>query len=79
MTLIEIKKCKNALAKLINEIGVERICTLARVSAVTVRVWVSRGRISKSAAHLVCLSPDVASIGFTREQLRPDVKVWMVD
>lgn len=79
MTITERKRCKNALIKLVNEIGVERLCTLARVVPSTIYVWVNRGRISKKAAHLVCLSPDVASIGFTREQLRPDVKAWMMD
>lgn len=74
----QVHQMKIQLTKLISEIGIERIKTLADVDRATIRTWQFRGRISAIAAHKICLSPDVINLGFTREVLRPDVECWTV-
>lgn len=65
-------ECKTALAALINELGMAELCRLVDAKEATVRVWVHRGCISKKSAQIIHDS----DLNFTREFLRPDVKVW---
>lgn len=48
-------------------------------SAPAIRMWVTRGRVSASAANKICKYDPVKKAGFTRESLRPDVPYWYVD
>jgi len=66
------------LKRLVSDIGSARLQELAQCRPATVRSWLHRGYISATAAHLVCLSPDVEALGYTRETLRPDVEVWTI-
>ena len=45
----------------------------------SVHVMRNRGHVSAQAAHDICLLDIVKKEGFTREGLRPDVKVWRID
>lgn len=76
MTPQQQKQAAIQLARLQSDIGIDRLMELAQCDRTTIRVWAHRGRISKQAAHKVCLSPDVAALGYTREVLRPDVENW---
>lgn len=66
------------LHRLISTFGAEQVQQLTGVGASTVRQWLSRGRISATAAHAVCKCQVVRQFGFSRESLRPDVRVWTI-
>jgi len=59
-TLVQSAGGPNHLAKMLN------------VNAMTVRNWISRGRISKDGANLVASHPTFKDY-FTAKQLRPDM------
>lgn len=64
------------LNRLISTFGAQQVQELTGASAGTIRTWLHRGRISATAAHAVCKCKVVRQLGFSRETLRPDVKVW---
>ena len=74
----QIYQMKIQLVKLIHDVGMARISELSGYDRATIRTWQHRGRISATAAHRICLSPDVINLGYTRETLRPDVECWNV-
>ncbi len=67
------KDCTTPLIDLINKIGIKEVCAITMATETTVRVWVHRGRVSRSAAECIGSYADVPQ---TREDMRPDVKVW---
>lgn len=66
------------LQRLLNTFGSQQVADLLDVSPVTIRAWMHRGRISAVKAHQLCKHPAISELGFTRESLRPDVKVWTI-
>lgn len=74
----QLSQMNAQLKRLLSDIGSTRVQELARCRPSTIRSWLHRGYISATAAHLVCLSPDVAALGYSRETLRPDVEVWTI-
>ena len=74
----QIYQMKIQLTKLIHDVGMARITELTGADRATIRTWQHRGRISATAAHKICLSPDVINKGYSREILRPDVECWLV-
>lgn len=62
-----------ALQKLINENGGEFLAAELGITISAIRVWLRRGQITEKGAQKVHESNN---INMTREELRPDVKVW---
>ncbi len=67
------KDCTTPLIALINQHGIKRVSEVTGAPEVTIRVWVHRGQVSRAAAELIGLEKDFTQ---TREEMRPDVKVW---
>ena len=67
--------CRKALNDLLAYFGGNKSQLAAAVGVTrnTVSFWFTRGQIGRSSAMTVHKSK---SIPFTREQLRPDIKVW---
>lgn len=73
---IQAKAELERLVSVFGRKGVESLC--GRVNG-AVGQWVLKGMISASAAHELCKLDVVKNEGFTREGLRPDVRVWYID
>ena len=78
-TLAQLGMMHIQIESLIQHYGISGLAHLCDVEPVTVRSWRVRKRISATAAHELCKLERVKNDGFTREKLRPDVKVWYLD
>lgn len=69
--------CRKALNELLAYFGGNKsqLAAATGVTRNTVSFWFTRGKIGRSTAMAVHDNP---SIPFTREQLRPDIKVWSI-
>ena len=65
-----------AVAQLTNTFTITEISIMAKCSIHTVRQWRKRGRVSAVAARQMAKHKTFKEYGFTKEQLRPDVKIW---
>lgn len=75
-TTNQLAQMERELHRLISTFGAQQACNELSVSAGTIRTWLHRGRISAVSAHQICKINAVRDLGFTRELLRPDVKIW---
>ncbi len=62
--------------KLFKEFHTDFLASQTGIKAVNIRNQKSRGKISAVAADAFCKIPDVKEAGFTRENLRPDIRFW---
>lgn len=71
------KACRLALTDLLAYYGGNKtqMAVATGVTRNAVSFWFTRGKIGRGTAMVVHKDP---TIPFTREQLRPDIKVWSV-
>lgn len=75
----QVEQAKSEMLRLIETFGPSGLAYLMGASTGAVFTMKSRGYISAQAAHELCKMDTVKNEGFTREKLRPDVKVWYID
>lgn len=75
----EIQTMKAQTEALIARFTVAGLSAISGIPYPTVGQWKIRGRVGASAANEICKLEQVKAAGFTRENLRPDVKFWYID
>jgi hypothetical protein len=68
------RQCHEALGRLIEWcVTPAELARIAKVNRSTVTRWQSTGKVSREAASVISTFPGCP---LTREQIRPDIKVW---
>lgn len=74
----QLVQMKAQIERMVSIFTITGIASITGNSRQTVSGWLSRGRISAQAAHEICQLPEIKAHGFTRENVRPDVKFWYI-
>lgn len=62
--------------RLTNTFGFTPLSKLTKIPISTISGWAAKGMVSAEAAIILCQYDEIKAEGFTKESLRPDVKIW---
>lgn len=72
----EILLMKSETKRLTDTFGFTPLSKLTGIPIATISGWSSKGKVSADAAIKLCDFDEVRKEGFTKESLRPDIKIW---
>lgn len=72
----QLEQMKKEIKRLTDTFGFVPLGRALGVPVSTISAWSAKGKISAQAANDICKHEFIKKEGFTRESLRPDVKIW---